>query len=112
VFVVYQGHHGDSGALRADVILPSNLWLEQNGTYVNIEGRLQRSYKAVPSVGESKESWKIIRKFAEYVNIDLQAETLEDVRIKSLKLTLDLMLSLLLQNLKMIILLSIALAAR
>ncbi|MDR2007358.1 MAG: NADH-quinone oxidoreductase subunit NuoG [Alphaproteobacteria bacterium] len=79
-FVVYQGHHGDKGAGRADVILPSNLWLEQNGTYVNVEGRLQRSYKASPSVGESKESWKIIRKFAEYVDVDLKAETLEDVR--------------------------------
>ncbi|MDR0484082.1 MAG: NADH-quinone oxidoreductase subunit NuoG [Alphaproteobacteria bacterium] len=80
IFVVYQGHHGDKGAARADVILPSNLWLEQDGTYVNIEGRLQRSYQAVPTVGESKKSWKIIRKFAEYVGVDLKMETLEDLR--------------------------------
>ncbi|MCL2567236.1 MAG: NADH-quinone oxidoreductase subunit NuoG [Alphaproteobacteria bacterium] len=80
VFVVYQGHHGDKGAARADVVLSSNLWLEQNGTYVNIEGRFQRAYKAVPSVGESKESWKIIRKLAEYINVDLHVETFEDLR--------------------------------
>ena len=85
VFVVYQGHHGDNGAINANVILPSNLWLEQDGTYVNLEGRLQRSYKAVPSVGESKPSWKILRKFAEYVDINLEIETIEDLRSKMAK---------------------------
>ena len=37
-FVVYQGHHGDAGAARADVILPGAAYTEKNGTYVNTEG--------------------------------------------------------------------------
>ena len=37
-FVVYQGHHGDRGAARADVILPGAAYTEKNGTYVNTEG--------------------------------------------------------------------------
>ncbi len=80
VFIVYQGHHGDNGAVNANVILPSALWLEQEGTYVNLEGRVQRSYKVIPSVGEAKSSWKIIRKFAEHVSIDLEIETIDDLR--------------------------------
>ncbi len=79
-FVVYQGHHGDSGAASADVILPAALWLEQDGMYVNIEGRVQKAYKAIPSVGEAKDSWKIIRKFAEYLDVSLSYDTIEDIR--------------------------------
>ncbi|MYF07247.1 MAG: NADH-quinone oxidoreductase subunit G, partial [Rhodospirillaceae bacterium] len=37
-FVVYQGHHGDAGASRADVILPGAAYTEKSATYVNVEG--------------------------------------------------------------------------
>jgi NADH dehydrogenase (ubiquinone) Fe-S protein 1 len=40
-FVVYQGHHGDRGAARADVVLPGCAYTEKAGTYVNFEGRPQ-----------------------------------------------------------------------
>ncbi len=50
-FVVYQGHHGDRGAARADVILPGSTYVEKSGTYVNTEGRVQRTGKAVFAPG-------------------------------------------------------------
>ena len=50
-FVVYQGHHGDRGAARADVILPGAAYTEKNGTYVNTEGRVQRGFLARLSAG-------------------------------------------------------------
>ena len=40
-FVIYQGHHGDAGAHRADVILPGAAYTEKTGIYVNTEGRVQ-----------------------------------------------------------------------
>jgi hypothetical protein len=40
-FVVYQGHHGDQGAVRANVVLPGAAYTEKAGTYVNFEGRVQ-----------------------------------------------------------------------
>lgn len=40
-FVVYQGHHGDKGAARANVVLPGAAYTEKAGTYVNFEGRVQ-----------------------------------------------------------------------
>lgn len=60
-FVIYQGHHGDKGAARADVILPGAAYTEKNGLYVNTEGRVQRARKAVDAPGEAREDWKIIR---------------------------------------------------
>jgi len=63
-FVIYQGHHGDHGAARADVILPGAAYTEKTGTYVNTEGRAQRSYAAARPPGDAREDWKILRAFS------------------------------------------------
>ncbi|MGC2523789.1 MAG: NADH-quinone oxidoreductase subunit NuoG, partial [Stellaceae bacterium] len=60
-FVVYQGHHGDRGAARADVILPGAAYTEKDGTYVNTEGRVQQGRRAVFPPGDAREDWAIIR---------------------------------------------------
>ena len=60
-FVVYQGHHGDRGAARADVVLPGAAYTEKPGTYVNTEGRPQRARRAVFPPGDAREDWTILR---------------------------------------------------
>ena len=60
-FVIYQGHHGDAGAHRADVILPGAAYTEKNGTYVNTEGRVQLGRLAAFPPGDAREDWTIIR---------------------------------------------------
>jgi NADH-quinone oxidoreductase subunit G len=78
-FVVYQGHHGDAGAHRADVILPGAAYTEKQGTYVNTEGRVQRGFRAVYPPGEAREDWRIIRAFSEQVGHTLPYDTIEAV---------------------------------
>ncbi len=80
-FVIYQGHHGDRGATAADVILPGAAYTEKSGTYVNVEGRVQRALKAASPPGEAKEDWKIIRALSEKLGIKLPYDTLEEVRV-------------------------------
>ena len=58
-FIIYQGSHGDRGAEIADVILPSPAYTEQNGLFINLEGRVQECRKASYPPGESMEDWKI-----------------------------------------------------
>ena len=60
-FVVYQGSHGDAGAHRADVVLPGAAYTEKAATYVNTEGRVQRTRRAVFAPGEAREDWTILR---------------------------------------------------
>ena len=79
-FVIYQGHHGDAGAHRADVILPGAAYTEKSGTYVNTEGRVQRAALAIFSPGEAREDWKIIRALSDKVGKPLPYDTLEAVR--------------------------------
>jgi NADH-quinone oxidoreductase subunit G len=81
-FVVYQGHHGDRGAARADVILPGAAYTEKNGTYVNTEGRVQRGFMAVHPPGEAREDWKVIRAFSQLVGRTLPYDTIEAVRAR------------------------------
>ncbi len=79
-FVIYQGHHGDRGAHVADVILPGAAYTEKDGTYVNLEGRAQRAYRAVFPPGEAKEDWKIITELSNALGHALPYVSLPDVR--------------------------------
>jgi NADH-quinone oxidoreductase subunit G len=67
-FVIYQGHHGDRAAARADVILPGCTYLEKDGTYVSTEGRVQRGRRAVFGPGEAREDWRILRAASELLS--------------------------------------------
>ena len=70
-FVIYQGHHGDAGAHRADVILPGAAYTEKTGTYVNTEGRVQRGAAApVYPPGDAREDWTILRALSERARQD------------------------------------------
>jgi NADH-quinone oxidoreductase subunit G len=81
-FVIYQGHHGDAGAHRADVILPGAAYTEKNGTYVNAEGRVQLARQAVQPPGDAREDWAIIRALSDVVGGGLEFTTLGDVRAR------------------------------
>jgi len=79
-FVIYQGHHGDAAASRADVILPGATFVEKPGTYVNTEGRVQRALAAVQPPGEAKEDWRILRAFSDVIGHRLPYDTTEALR--------------------------------
>jgi NADH-quinone oxidoreductase subunit G len=79
-FVVYQGHHGDAGAHRADVILPGAAYTEKDAIYVNLEGRAQGAWFACKLPGEAREDWAILRALSETLGRTLPVNSLADVR--------------------------------
>jgi NADH-quinone oxidoreductase subunit G len=68
---VYIGHHGDKGAHAADIILPAASYAEKDGTYVNTEGRVQFSEKAVFAPGDAREDWTILRALADALGVSV-----------------------------------------
>ncbi len=80
--VIYVGSHGDNGAHRADVILPAAAYTEKSATYVNTEGRVQRTQRAVAPKGDAREDWAIIRALSAYVGKTLPYDTLAQLRAK------------------------------
>ena len=63
-FIIYQGSHGGENSKIADVILPGAAYSEKNGSFVNLEGRVQRSYKASYAPGFAKEDFEIFNDIA------------------------------------------------
>ena len=80
VFVIYQGHHGDAGANRADLILPEAAYTEQEGMYVNMEGRVQLAKAAVELPNLAKTGISIISMVAKALNIDVGKNELHLIR--------------------------------
>ncbi len=88
-FVIYIGTHGDRGAEISDVILPGAAYTEQDGYYTNLEGKLQKAYKASYPPGESKEDWSIINELASKIKrkkLFIDRDELENNMINFLKL--------------------------
>lgn len=79
-FKVFVGHHGDKGAAAADVILPAAAYPEKNGTYVNVEGRVQMSDKAVFAPGDAREDWSILRALSEVLGHKLPFDSFAECR--------------------------------
>ncbi|MFQ6549066.1 NADH-quinone oxidoreductase subunit NuoG [Aestuariibius sp. 2305UL40-4] len=79
-FVIYQGSHGDRGAHRADVILPGAAYTEENGLFVNTEGRPQLALRASFPPGEAKENWAILRALSGEMGATLPYDTMAQLR--------------------------------
>ncbi|WP_298691503.1 NADH-quinone oxidoreductase subunit NuoG [uncultured Sphingomonas sp.] len=79
-FKVYIGTHGDAGARVADVILPGSAYTEKPGTWVNLEGRVQRAERAVFPVGDAREDWTILRALSAVLGRTLPFDNLGELR--------------------------------
>lgn len=79
-FVIYQGSHGDRGAHRADIIFPSAAYTEENGIFVNTEGRAQLAIRAGFPPGKAKENWAILRALSSAIDKPLPFDNLGSLR--------------------------------
>ncbi|KQN03811.1 NADH-quinone oxidoreductase subunit NuoG [Sphingomonas sp. Leaf25] len=77
---VYIGHHGDKGAAAADIVLPGASYAEKPGTYVNMEGRVQRGDRAVFAPGDARDDWTILRALGEFLGVTLPFDDFAGLR--------------------------------
>jgi len=78
--VIYQGSHGDRGAHRADIILPAAAYTEEQGLYVNTDGRPQLALRAGFPPGEAKENWAILRALSAELGATQAWDSLPELR--------------------------------
>ncbi|MGX0844576.1 formate dehydrogenase major subunit [Staphylococcus capitis] len=69
-FMVVQDEFLTFTATYADVVLPASPSLEKDGTFTNTERRVQRLYKALDSLGDSKPDWEIFQLIANKLSAD------------------------------------------
>ena len=81
-FKVYFGHHGDEGAMNADIVLPTPLYTEKNGIFINIEGRPQEAKKCHNPIGEAKEEWKILKELSNQLSLNFEINSFDELRME------------------------------
>ena len=81
-FVIYQGHHGDAGAHRADVVLPGAAYTEKYATYINTEGRAQHGRRAIFPPGDAREDWTILRALSDVLGCTLGYDNITQLRAR------------------------------
>jgi NADH-quinone oxidoreductase subunit G len=79
VFVVVVELFPTQSAMRADVVLPSTAYAEREGTFTNLERRLQKLESLTPAPGSSKEPWKVCRDVAKALGSDWKWHTFTDI---------------------------------
>jgi NADH-quinone oxidoreductase subunit G len=84
-FKIYIGHHGDRGAAAADLVLPGAAYSEKHGTYVNIEGRVQRGERATFPPGDAREDWTILRAVSDMIGKPLPFDRFDQLRAAMIK---------------------------
>jgi NADH-quinone oxidoreductase subunit G len=84
-FKIYIGHHGDNGARQADLVLPGAAYTEKHGTYVNMEGRVQRGEKGAFPPGDAREDWTIFRAASDLIGSPLPFDTFDQLRAQMVK---------------------------
>jgi formate dehydrogenase major subunit len=63
-FLIVQDINFSETCRFADLVLPACTSLEKDGTFTSTERRIQRIYKAMEPLGESKSDWEIIQLIA------------------------------------------------
>jgi len=81
-FVIYMGTTGDEGVYYADLILPTSSYLEKQGTYVNMDGRVQQTRVAGTPPGFARDDWMVLRALSEELGTPLPYDSLDEVRTR------------------------------
>ncbi len=69
-FVAFMGSHAQPTADLAHVQLPAAVYAEKEGSFTNLEGRVQKIHAAVPTLGESMAELEILGRLAAALDID------------------------------------------
>jgi NADH-quinone oxidoreductase subunit G len=74
-FVVAQELFLTESARRADVVFPAQAFTEREGSYLNGLRRLQRTYPAVPPVGDTRPDWSILADLGGRLGLSLESRS-------------------------------------
>ena len=78
-FVAFQGPWEHPTASMAQVLLPASVYAEKEGTFTNLDGRVQRILPAVPPLGESLPDLEILSRLAAELDVPLKTTLPEEI---------------------------------
>jgi formate dehydrogenase major subunit len=82
-FLVIQASHTSSLTERADVVLPVEMWSEQEGHYLNLEGRLQKAQRVVSPGPQVHSNQSVFQAIAEALELSLDGNWKTSLQVKN-----------------------------
>ena len=73
-YLVVQASYESRLTEKADVVLPVTVWAEQEGHYLNLDGRLQKAEKALSSPEHVRDNLAVLSDLAARMNISLETD--------------------------------------
>ncbi len=77
--VIFQGSNENATSKTAHFILPGAAFVEEEGTFTNFAGRVQRIHQAVEPLGEARPAWWIFREMGKALGVSMPYFEAEDV---------------------------------
>lgn len=88
-FIVYQGHQGNSNALKANLILPGSAYTEKDSTFINTEGRVQKTQKVLLAPGKARDDFSILSTIFRLSSVKQYKLNLNSIAVDSYNKTKD-----------------------
>ncbi|MBI3318143.1 MAG: (2Fe-2S)-binding protein [Candidatus Omnitrophica bacterium] len=76
---IFQGPNENGTSRHAHWVLPSAVYLEKDGTFVNCQGRVQRIGRVFDPLKESREDWRILLELAQLLKLPLAHHSPEEI---------------------------------
>jgi formate dehydrogenase major subunit len=73
-YLVVQAAYASDATAKADVVLPVGLWSEQEGHYVNLDGRIQKAEKAVEGPEGTRANAAVFAEIAMRMNMPVKKD--------------------------------------
>lgn len=73
-YLVVQAAYESELTEKADVVLPVTIWSEQEGHYINLDGRVQKTTKAIEAPAGVRENKAVLAELAEQLSVSLSAD--------------------------------------
>jgi formate dehydrogenase major subunit len=72
-YLVVQSSYESKLTEQADVVLPVTIWSEQEGHYINLDGRIQKTTKILPTPENVRDNLAVVQELATRMNISLES---------------------------------------
>ncbi len=88
-FLAVQASYVSPLTARADVVLPVEMWAEQAGHYVSLDGRVQAAQRGVTPAEDVRSSAAVLQQLGEKLGLKLNGNWKAELKQRTLSVTID-----------------------
>jgi formate dehydrogenase major subunit len=88
-YLVVQASYESKLTEQADVVLPVSIWSEQEGHYINLDGRLRKAEKAITAPENVRDNLDVLTELAKQMKFNLDVDWKKSIRERKSSVSLN-----------------------